>query len=116
MAGDPKTYNMTWQAPGPFMAFRPYADASAPDVVWMEGTGEARRAISELAGATAVLDGRSDHGRRVTQAARAGLLGADRTVFDPDFNEYHVWPTSAAPSWYLLSHADPTDSLLTSQP
>jgi hypothetical protein len=63
-----------------------------------------------------VLDGSIDHWRQVTQAARAGLLGADRTVFDPDFNEYQVWPTSAATSWYLLSHADPTASLFTSQP
>jgi hypothetical protein len=43
-------------------------------------------------------------------------LGADRTVFDPDFNVYHVWPRSPATSWYLLSHADPTVSLITSQP
>jgi hypothetical protein len=116
MSVDPATYNMTWEAPGPFMAFRPYADASAPDVVWMEGTGEARLAISELAGATTALDTSVERWRQVTEPARAGLLGADRTVFDPDFNEYHVWPTSAASSWYLLSHADPSVMLLTTQP
>ena len=45
-----------------------------------------------------------------------GLLGADRTVFDPDFNEYHVWPTSAATSWYLLSRATPADSVFVTVP
>ena len=111
-----ETYNMRYAAPGPFLGFRPYADASSPDVLWMEGTGEARFALTVLGGATDALDGSIEEWRTVTTPARQGLLGADRTCFDPDFNEYHVWPTSAATSWYLLSRTDPAATIFVTAP
>jgi hypothetical protein len=113
---DSATYNMSYEALGPFIGFRPYADLGAPDTVWMEGTGEARFAIAVLGDTTAALDTSVERWRQVTHADRDGLLGSNRTVFDPDFNEYHVWPTSAATSWYLLSHADPAELLFTTRP
>jgi hypothetical protein len=110
------TYNMTYEAAGPFLGFRPYADAASPDVVWMEGTSEARFALALLGGATQSIDEAVRAWRDVTWGRREGLLGADRTRFDPAFNEYHVWPTSAATSWYLLSLADPARSIFTTAP
>jgi len=110
------TYNMTYADDGPFLGFRPYANEGAPDVVWMEGTGEARFALAALGETTDALDAGIDAWRRVTQPRREGLLGADRSLADPAFNEYHVWPTSAATSWYLLSRAAPEASLFVTAP
>jgi hypothetical protein len=116
LSGDPATYNMTYESTGPFLGFRPYADAAGPDVVWMEGTSESRFALAVLGGATQAIDDAVRTWRDVTWQDREGLLGADRALFDPDFNEYHVWPTSAATSWYLLSLADPGRSIFTTVP
>lgn len=32
-------------------------------------------------------------------------LGADRTITNNPYNEYHVWPTAAAGAWTVLSGA-----------
>jgi hypothetical protein len=116
LSSDPNTYNMTHAAPGPFLGFRPYGNDPSPDVLWMEGTGEARFALALLGDATSALDAAIEAWRAVTQPRHEGLLGADRTAFDPDFNEYHVWPTSAATSWYLLSRAVPSASVFVAVP
>jgi hypothetical protein len=98
----PATFNNTYSAPGPFIGYRPYADDGAPDVLWMEGTLQARFALSSLGRATDALDNSIASWYGVTGDGAAGPLMADKTVTTNRFNEYHVWPVSATTSWTLL--------------
>ena len=98
----PATYNNTYSAAGPFIGYRPYADDGAPDVLWMEGTLQARFALSQLGRSTAALDSSILSWDNVTGDGAAGPLMADKTVTNNRFNEYHVWPVSATTSWTLL--------------
>jgi hypothetical protein len=82
----------------------------------MEGTGEARFALASLGAPTDALDASLASWQAVTEPLREGLLGSDRSVFDPAFNEYHVWPTSAATSWALLSRVPPADTVFVRVP
>ncbi len=100
LSSDPATYNETYHSPGPFTGYRPYADTGSPDVLWMEGTLEMRLALGALHADTSSLDQSVLSWLGVTGAA--GPLQADRAVTTSAFNEYHVWPASAAASWALL--------------
>lgn len=104
---DLKTYS-TFAAAGPFTGFRPYADAGSPDVLWMEGTAEAQLALGTVGTSVANLTSSITSWANVTAKTGTGPLGADRTVVDPRFSAYHVWPTSAAGSWLLISGTDPS--------
>jgi hypothetical protein len=101
------TWNATYSSPGPFQGFRPYSGAGTPDVLWMEGTAQARLVLARLGRSTAALDESLANWWRMTLPAGRGPLGADRTVTVPGLNEYHVWPTSAAASWTLLAFSRP---------
>ena len=103
----PDAYNMTYAAEGPFSGFRPFADGSAPDLLWSEGTNEMRLAMSALGEDTSALDGAISQWNKVTGGDGAAPLQADRTD-NTGFGEFHVWPAAAPAAWALLSRAAPS--------
>jgi hypothetical protein len=110
LSSDPLSFNGTYKAAGPFVGYRPYADPTAPDVLWMEGTLQMRAAKQRLGLDTRALDA-SILAWRTVSGPGVGPLQADRTVTGNVFNEYHPWPDAAAAAWTLLS-ADPGFRLL----
>ena len=99
------SYNMTYEAKGPFSGYRPYIGKRAPDVLWFEGTAEMRFVSSFLGQPTEALDASMNSWWDVTRKQGLAPLGADRTVTNSPYNEYHVWPTAAAGAWTVLSGA-----------
>ncbi len=106
-SSDPATYNMTYEAKGPFTGYRPYLGKDTPDVLWFEGTAEMRFVASAFGQPTDELDKSSQDWWEVTRKEGLAPLGADRTVTNNPYNEYHVWPTAAAGGWTVLSGASP---------
>jgi hypothetical protein len=105
LSKDPATYNMTYEAKGPFSGYRPYLDEKAPDVLWFEGTAQMRFIMSAIGDSTEELDKSTDAWWAITRKQGLAPLGADRTVTGNPYNEYHVWPTAAAGGWTVLSGA-----------
>ena len=101
----PETYNMTYEAKGPFRGYRPYIGKGAPDVLWFEGTAEMRFVSTFLGQPTEELDPSMNSWWDVTRKQGLAPLGADRTITNNPYNEYHVWPTAAAGAWTVLSGA-----------
>ncbi len=99
------SYNMTYEAKGPFSGYRPYIGKRAPDVLWFEGTAEMRFVSSFLGQPTEALDASMNSWWDVTRKQNLAPLGADRTITNSPYNEYHVWPTAAAGAWTVLSGA-----------
>lgn len=99
------SYNMTYEAKGPFSGYRPYIGKRAPDVLWFEGTAEMRFASTFLGQPTDALDASMNSWWDVTRKQNLAPLGADRTITNSPYNEYHVWPTAAAGAWTVLSGA-----------
>jgi hypothetical protein len=99
------SYNMTYQAEGPFSGYRPYIGKRAPDVLWFEGTAEMRFVSTFLGQPTEALDASMNSWWDVTRKQNLAPLGADRTITNSPYNEYHVWPTAAAGAWTVLSGA-----------
>jgi hypothetical protein len=99
------SYNMTYEAKGPFTGYRPYIGKKAPDVLWFEGTAEMRFVSSFLGQPTEALDASMNSWWDVTHKQGLAPLGADRTITNSPYNEYHVWPTAAAGAWTVLSGA-----------
>jgi hypothetical protein len=99
------SYNMTYEASGPFSGYRPYIGKRAPDVLWFEGTAEMRFVSSFLGQPTEALDASMNSWWDVTRKQNLAPLGADRTITNSPYNEYHVWPTAAAGAWTVLSGA-----------
>ena len=102
LSNDLASYNMTYQADGPFSGFRPYLGTGTPDVLWLEGTAEMRLVSALLGESTKKLDASMKAWWDVTRKRGLAPLGADRTVTDNEYNEYHVWPTAAAGAWAVL--------------
>jgi hypothetical protein len=99
------TYNNTYSNNGPFVGYRPYAGvADVPDVIWMEGTLQAKLALGILQRSTTTLDSSIAKWRTVAGNSVAPLM-ANATVSNR-FNEYHVWPASATASWLLINNYD----------
>ena len=105
LSSDPASFNMTYEAKGPFTGYRPYLGEKTPDVLWFEGTAEMRFVASAIGASTDELDKSTDAWWSVTREEGLAPLGADRTVTDSPYNEYHVWPTAAAGGWTVLSGA-----------
>lgn len=105
LSSKPKSYNMTYQAKGPFRGYRPYIGKGAPDVLWFEGTAEMRFVSTILGQPTEELDQSMNSWWDVTRGQNLAPLGADRTITNNPYNEYHVWPTAAAGAWTILSGA-----------
>jgi hypothetical protein len=99
------SYNMTYEAKGPFTGYRPYLGEKAPDVLWFEGTAEMRFISTFLGQPTDALDASMNSWWDVTRPQGLAPLGADRTITNSPYNEYHVWPTAAAGAWTVLSGA-----------
>jgi hypothetical protein len=113
------SYNMTYEAKGPFTGYRPYLGKKAPDVLWFEGTAEMRFVSKFLGQPTEALDESMNSWWDVTRKQGLAPLGANRTITNSPYNEYHVWPTAAAGAWTVLSGAatdtawaDPTQAVL----
>ena len=96
---------MSCEAKGTFSGYRPYIGKKAPDVLWFEGTAEMRFASSFLGQPTETLDASINSWWDVTRKQGLAPLGADRTITNSPYNEYHVWPTAAAGAWTVLSGA-----------
>jgi|GEM_PF-2087219 len=105
LSDDRASYNMTYEASGPFNGYRPYIGKGAPDVLWFEGTAEMRFASSFLGQPTEALDASMSSWWDITRKQNLAPLGADRTITDSPYNEYHVWPTASAGAWTVLSGA-----------
>jgi hypothetical protein len=105
LSKDPSTYNMTYEATGPFTGYRPYIGEGSPDVLWFEGTAEMRFVSAAIGQPTDNLDASMNSWWDVTRKEGLAPLGADRTVTGNPYNEYHVWPTAAAGAWTVLSRA-----------
>jgi len=101
-SSDPATYNQTYSGTGPYTGYRPYADSSSPNVLWIEGTLEMVFAKNELGLDTSSLDASVTSWQAIT-GSFAGPLQADRTVTGNVFNEYHPWPDAAGGAWELLN-------------
>jgi hypothetical protein len=99
------TYNLTYEAKGPFNGYRPYIGKKAPNVLWFEGTAEMRFVSKFLGQPTDALDESMNSWWDVTRKQNLAPLGANRTITDNPYNEYHVWPTAAAGAWTVLSGA-----------
>ena len=100
-----RSYNMTYEAKGPFSGYRPYLGKGTPNVIWFEGTAEMRFVSSFLGQPTEELDASMNSWWNVTRKQGLAPLGANRTITNNRFNEYHVWPTAAAGAWTVLSGA-----------
>jgi hypothetical protein len=74
-------------------------------VLWFEGTAEMRFVSTAIGQPTDKLDASMNAWWDVTRKQGLAPLGADRTVTDNPYNEYHVWPTAAAGAWTVLSRA-----------
>ena len=72
-------------------------------MIWSEGSAQATWATGLLGLNHTVLDRELAVWRNVAIAREEGLLQADRTVTDSRINEYHVWPSSAATSWAIIT-------------
>lgn len=101
----PATYNMTYEAKGPFSGYLPYIGKKAPNVLWAEGTAEMRFVSMALDGDVKWLDESMDDWWSITRKQGLPPLGADKTVTNSPYNEYHVWPTAAAGAWTVLGGA-----------
>ncbi len=99
------SYNMTYEATGPFSGYRPYIGKGSPDVLWFEGTAEMRFVSTFLGQSTEALDASMNSWWDITRKQGLAPLGADRTITKNPYNEYHVWPTAAAGAWTVLSGA-----------
>lgn len=103
---EPATYNMTYEARGPFTGYRPYLGKEAPNVLWFEGTAQMRFVSSAPLGEPSnQLDESMKEWWSITRSDGLAPLGADRTITRSRYNEYHVWPTAAAGAWTLISGA-----------
>jgi len=107
LSKDPETFNMTYEAKGPFRGYRPFANEGAPDILWSEGTNEMRLAQSALGEDTAPLDEAIARFAKVTAGEGFAPLQSDRTD-NGRFGEFHVWPAAAPAAWTLLSRAAPS--------
>lgn len=105
LSSKPASYNMTYEAKGPFTGYRPYIGKRAPNVLWFEGTAEMRFVSGFVGQPTDALDKSMNAWWDVTRPQNLAPLGADRTVTGNPYNEYHVWPTAAAGAWTVLSGA-----------
>jgi len=114
LSKDRATYNMTYEAKGPFTGMRPYAEKDAPDLIWFEWTVQARVAMDRLGFKDPELAASMDAWTEVTAPEKQGPLGASATASDERYNEFHVWPASAAGSWLLLQQTKPSLILPTS--
>ncbi len=103
LSKDPATFNLTYEAKGPFSGYRPYLGPGAPDVLWFEGTAEMRFVSAFIGAGTGRLDESMKAWWEITRGNGLPPLGADRTVTGNAYNEYHVWPTAAAGAWTVLS-------------
>src|SRR5450755_12378 len=113
------SYNMTYQSDGPFTGYKPYIGKRAPDVLWFEGTAEMRFATTIVGQPTDTLDASISAWWDITRPQGLAPLGADRTITNNRYDEYHVWPTAAAGAWAILSGAakdtdwaEPTQTIL----
>jgi hypothetical protein len=101
LSANPLTFNNTYSAPGPFSGYLPYADTTAPNVIWTEGTLEMLYAKRALGDATSALASSVNSFIDVTGQAE-GPLQANQAAVGNLINEYHVWPAAAPAAWYLL--------------
>jgi hypothetical protein len=88
---------------GAFTGYRPYAEAWAPDVLWMEGTLQMRMAKAALGEDVSALDASADRWAALTGGGM--LLHASADVIGNPAGDYHVWPAAAPAAWLVLARS-----------
>jgi len=85
--------------------YKPFNSSAAPDIVWSEGTVEAKVALLRTGLSTAYADyAVGNLALMTTNGFTVAPPAADKDVAtDTSWGEYHTWPASAAASW-LISH------------
>jgi hypothetical protein len=102
------TYNNTYAAAGPFSGYKPYKEASGPNVLWFTATPMLRMVTSVLGQSTTTLDSWITSWKAIT-ASTVGPLQADQTLTNTAYGvEYHVWPSAEPAAWVLLAQNTPT--------
>lgn len=81
--------------------YRPYLDATSPDVIWSEGTLESQLAFKRL-GVISLSTTLSVASLSLTSlSGTVGPIAADRTS-ESRWGEFHTWSASAPASWLLV--------------
>ena len=80
LSNKPATYNMTYEAKGPFIGMRPYAEEDAPDLIWFEWTVQAKLAMDRMGFADADMSKSMDAWEQVSAFGKDGPLGASATM------------------------------------
>jgi hypothetical protein len=88
---------------GAFTGYKPYAEAWAPDVLWMEGTLQMRMAKAALGQDVSALDDSADRWSALTGTGM--LLHASADVVGNPAGDYRVWPAAAPAAWLALSRS-----------
>jgi hypothetical protein len=87
--------------------YKPFAGATAPTLVWSEGTVQVDWAFHRLNVANPLTDTAVFGILATTKGGTSGPAGADRAVSDRLWGEFPSWPASAAGSWLLILGGDP---------
>jgi hypothetical protein len=99
---------------GVLFGFQPFNATASPDIVWSEGTIQAKVALGRIGLSTTyasyAVANLAAHTANFTKAPPA----ADRdATTDLSWGEYHTWPASAAASWLVMLTAGEGGQLFT---
>jgi hypothetical protein len=104
-SSDKATYNKTYAASGPFSGYLP-SRSGGPYLMTFEGTATMRQAMAALGQDTSAIDKGAAAWRAISSSSSGAPVQADRTFTDSTY-EFHVWPSAAAASWWLLAQNAP---------
>jgi hypothetical protein len=94
--------------------YRPFNAAASPDIVWAEGTIQAKIALARLGLSTSYAAYAVANLALQTENFTVAPPQADREVStDATWGEYHTWPASAAASWMVMLTAGEGGQLFT---
>jgi hypothetical protein len=95
--------------------YKPFNSTAAPDIVWAEGTIQAKIALARLGLSTTYAAYAVANLALYTDNFTQAPPNADRDVVSGDLSwgEYHTWPASAAASWMVMLTAGEGGQLFT---
>ena len=94
---------------------RPFSVAGSPDIVWSEGTIQAKIALARIGLSTSYAAYAVANLALLTKGFTKAPPQADQDVVSGDLSwgEYHTWPASAAASWMVMLTAGEGGQLFT---
>jgi hypothetical protein len=94
---------------------RPFNAAGSPDIVWAEGTIQAKIALQRIGLSTSYAAYAVANLALLTDSFTKAPPQADQNIVTGDLSwgEYHTWPASAAASWMVMLTAGEGDQLFT---